>query len=126
MNGVKSDKANLITDVPNKTLHKRDGEGFIFPDGVSPASFQGWRRQESGDGRDLQDIALIEIANAMRDLCSRVHGMKEAELFRQVSLAFGRARVGGVAAARLASALELGQKSGFLGVDDDLIVARVQ
>jgi hypothetical protein len=123
MTGVKSEKAALIAKIPDKSVHKRDSEGFIFPHGVSPAEFSTWKRQDSGAGRDLQDISLVELANAMRDLCARVHGMPQAELFRQVSLAFGRARVGSVADARLSSALSLGLELGFLRDQDDLIEA---
>jgi Protein of unknown function (DUF4011)/AAA domain/REase_MTES_1575 len=123
LNGVKSEKAFQIAKLPEVSVHKRDREGFIFPSGVSPDEFTTWKRQESGQGRDLQDISLNELANAMRDLCARVHGMPQAELFRQVSLAFGRARVGAVADARLSSALALGLKLGFLRDQDDLIEA---
>lgn len=123
LNGVKSEKASAINQIPSKTTHKRDKEGFIYPESMSPNEFLTWKRQESGEGRDLQDIALSEIANSMRDLCARVHGIEEAELFRQVSLAFGRARVGSVAAERLASALALGRAAGALAVEDGLVVA---
>jgi hypothetical protein len=123
MNGVKSEKASLIAKLPDKAVHKRDTEGFIFPNGVAPDEFTTWKRQESGEGRDLQDISLSELANAMRDLCARVHGMPQAELFRQVSLAFGRSRVGAVADARLSSALALGLELGFLREQDELIEA---
>jgi hypothetical protein len=123
LNNVKSEKAAAIVKIPDSFIHIRDEEGFIFPRDVSPANFTSWKRQENGSGRDLQDISLKEILNAMRDLCARVHGMAEAELFRQVSLAFGRSRVGAVAESRLASALNLGLDNDVLQRQEDLITA---
>jgi hypothetical protein len=123
MNGVKSDKAFLIAKAPDKSIHPRDDEGFIYPRDSRPTEFTAWKRQGNGEGRDLQDVSVYELSNAMRDLCARVHGVSEFDLIRQVSLAYGRARVGAIADARLTKALALGLDRGILRRNDELIEA---
>lgn len=121
LNGVRKDKADAIASIPNASIHSRDSEEFIYPYGVKPDDWKTWKRQDSGTGRDLQDISLFEISNAMRDLCARVHGLEKSELFRQTSLAFGRSRVGAIADARLDLALALGLQRAILNETDGLI-----
>jgi superfamily I DNA and/or RNA helicase len=122
LTGVKSEKAAAIPLIPVRQTHQRDTEGFMFPADLAIGSYGAWSRQEIGEGRDLEDISLTEIVNAMRDLCARVHGMSEAELFKQVSLAFGRLRLGSNASSRLGKALAHGLKSGALKLEEDLVL----
>lgn len=122
LNGVKSEKAALLQAIPKKQTNPRDKEGFLFAGDGELERPTGWYKQATGEGRDLDDISLTEIIWAMRDLCLRVHGMSETELFKQTSLAFGRLRLGANASQRLAKALELGVKSGSLKLEDDLVL----
>jgi len=123
LTSVKSEKAATINALPLANVNSRDSEGFLYPDWVKPDQFTTWSRQDVGEGRDLQDISLHEISNCMRDLCARVHGMAEAELFKQTSLAFGFLRVGANANDRLSKALELGYSRSILVSDAGLVLA---
>lgn len=123
LTSVKSEKAAAINSIPPTAKYARDGEGFVFPEGVKPNDYRDWRRQETAEGRELADISLIEIANVMRDLCQLTHGMNEADLFRQTYMALGRTKLGAVAAARMAEALKVGYKAGLLDEDEDLVIA---
>ena len=123
LSSVKSEKAAAINSIPPTAKFARDAEGFIYPSGVKPNDFQDWKRQEIGTGRDIGDISLIEIANAMHDLCQLTHGLNNDDLFRQTNLAFGRSRIGSTVSARLEQALALALKLGILAKDDDQFVS---
>lgn len=123
LSSVKSEKSAAINSIPASTKFARDGEGFIYPVGIKPHDYPDWKRQENGRGRDIGDIALIEIVRAMQDLCKLTHGLNRDELFRQTNLAFGRSRIGSTVASRLEKALALAIKLGALSEEDGLYVS---
>jgi hypothetical protein len=103
---VKGDKATKILTAIPRSRFTRDSEGFIFPDGIGIGGVTTWRRKDTGNPRDIGLISLTELGNAMRDLCSRTHGLEHEELMRQTMMAFGQKTLGAVIRKRLELAIE--------------------
>jgi hypothetical protein len=99
-------------------------DGYLWPEGVSPESWTGFRRQMSSTDRPLDHIAPEEIANAMAALCRASAGMRRDELLTQTAAVFGYKRrtqtVTPVLEAAVAFAIERGrlveQPNGLLTV----------
>jgi hypothetical protein len=99
-------------------------DGYLWPDGVDPASWAGFRRQMSSTDRALEHVAAQELANAMAALCRAGAGMRRDELLTQTAAVFGYKRrtptVTPLLEAGVAWALEHGrlteQPSGLLTV----------
>src|SRR4051794_8220875 len=97
---------------------------YLWPEGVSGESFDGFRRQASSTDRPLEHVAPEEIGNAMAALCRAGAGMMADELFTQTAAVFGHKRrtaaVTPVLEAALKQALHRGrlveQPSGLLTV----------
>jgi len=102
---VRSERASEIIRIVPVNSFQRDAEGFIFPEGKTVATFTWWKRRTSGEPRDLRQVSLTEIGNAMVDLCARTHGMQEEELLRQAGLAFGHKTLSSVVRSRTEKAL---------------------
>jgi hypothetical protein len=67
-------------------------DDYLWPEGVDPASWTGFRRQMSSTDRPLDHIAPEEIANAMAALCRASAGMRRDELLTQAAAVFGYKR----------------------------------
>ena len=55
-------------------------DGYLWPEGVSPESWTGFRRQVSSTDRAIEHVAPEEIGNAMAALCRASAGMMADEL----------------------------------------------
>jgi hypothetical protein len=86
---VQTARAAEILAVIPRSKFQRDSEGFLFPAGLTTATYTSWKRKNIGELRDVAMISLTELGNAMRDLCDRTHGMEHEELMRQTMFAFG-------------------------------------
>jgi hypothetical protein len=99
-------------------------DGYLWPEGVDPATWTGFRRQMSSTDRALEQVAPEEIGNAMAALCRAGAGMRRDELLTQTAAVFGYKRraasVTPVLEAALKIALDRGrlteQPSGLLTV----------
>ena len=67
-------------------------DGYLWPEGVDPASWTGFRRQMSSTDRPLEHVAPEEITNAMAALCRAGAGMMREELLTQTAAVFGYKR----------------------------------
>ena len=116
---VRSERASeIVRVVPINAFH-RDSEGFIFPEGKTVATFTGWKRKTTGEPRDLRQISLTEMGNAMVDLCRRTHGLQREELLRQTGLAFGHKVLSSVVRDRTERALEFALTRNLLVLNGD-------
>ncbi|MFQ1003897.1 DUF3320 domain-containing protein [Modestobacter sp. SSW1-42] len=68
------------------------GSEFLWPAGVDPATWTGFRRQGGFDERPLEHVAPEEIGNAMVALCRASAGMTRDELFARTLAVFGHPR----------------------------------
>lgn len=123
LTGVKSARAEeILASIPS-SIHKRDSEGFIYPKDTDPDKYTLWAKQNPGVGRNLQDISLVEISNAMVTICAKTAGMESAELAKQTSLAFGAGKLSKIADKRMFDAEKVGIKRGVLVNHDGIVMA---
>jgi hypothetical protein len=67
-------------------------DDYLWPEGVDPAEWTGFRRQVSSTDRPIDHVAPAEIANAMAALCRASAGMRSEELLTQTAAVFGYKR----------------------------------
>jgi hypothetical protein len=67
-------------------------DDYLWPEGVDPAAWTGFRRQQSSTDRPIDHVAPEEISNAMAALCRASAGMRRQELLTQTAAVFGYKR----------------------------------
>jgi hypothetical protein len=67
-------------------------DDYLWPEGVPPESWTGFRRQMSSTDRPLEHVAPEEMANAMAALVRAGAGMRRDELLTQTAAVFGYKR----------------------------------
>ncbi len=98
---TESRKATLLSLLPPSAV---EGD-HLWPEGVTPESFEGFRRQVSSTDRPIDHVAPEEIANAMAALCRAAAGMGRGELLTQTAGVFGHKRRSAAVTAVLEKAL---------------------
>jgi hypothetical protein len=93
---------------------RRDGEGFYWPVGVEPEQWRIVRQPPHGVSRQLDQISLIEIGNAMIVVAEQTGGIDEGGLKREALNLLGSRRVTEGVGARLEDALTHAFKRGVL------------
>jgi hypothetical protein len=89
---VSAKRSEEMLAVPLGTI-TRDRDGFLFIADSGPGTHSTWRSSSPGSGREIADISLTEIGNAMRDIARVGLGMSEDELSRVTAQAFGISRI---------------------------------
>ncbi len=103
-------KAALLALLPPSAVV----DGYLWPEGVSPESYDGFRRQVSSTDRPLEHVSPEEIGNAMVALCRAGAGMRRDEVLTQTATLFGYKRRAGAATPALEAALALALHRGRL------------
>ncbi|MBC7593528.1 MAG: DUF3320 domain-containing protein [Kineosporiaceae bacterium] len=111
MQRVVTKRVEDILSVPMPLL-SRDEEGFLFLAASGPDDHLTWQRSEPGAGRDIGEISLTELANAMRDVCKIGLGMNREDLIRVAAQAFGVSRVTVGIRSRMEQAIGNGTRRG--------------
>lgn len=104
--------------------HQSDDEGFIFPRGVNPSEYLQWLPDPKNSARSASDIALIEIANAMTDICRVSQGFDPEKLIAETAKAFGISRMSSAIKERFAEARTLAISLGKMHQDGDYLKSR--
>jgi len=81
-------KTALLSTLPPSAVV----DDYLWPEGVSPESWTGFRRQVSSTDRPIDHVPAEEIANAMAALCRASAGMRRDELLTQAAAVFGYKR----------------------------------
>ncbi len=89
-------------------------DGYLWPEGVSPDTYAGFRRQASSTDRPIDHVAPEEIGNAMAALCRASAGMRADELLTQTAAIFGYKRRTAAVTPALEAALKLALHRGRL------------
>jgi hypothetical protein len=90
-----------------------DGD-FLWPEGMTAESYEGFRRQVAATDRALEHVAPDEIGNAMASLCRASAGMEREELLTAAAAVFGVKRRTAAATPLLEKALALALQRGKL------------
>ncbi|MFC0429797.1 DUF3320 domain-containing protein [Kutzneria buriramensis] len=110
---VESRRATILRHVPDD-LAVDSLEPVVWPKGLDPDTWEGYRRTLAAVQRPLDHVPLREIANAVVAKVRGAAGMGLGELRREVLAVFGGRRVTAGVAARLDAAVELAVASGRL------------
>ena len=119
---VVTSRVTAINEIPFPS-QERDDEGFLFPYGKTPLTFELWRRGTEASLRKIQDISISEISNAMKAICEVAHGVRPEQLNKEVSRLFGVTKVSATVNQRLDIALRFGLANGRLVKNGDYIQA---
>ncbi|TQN42178.1 AAA domain-containing protein [Blastococcus colisei] len=82
-------------------------DDYLWPEGLSPDTFTGFRRQTASTDRPIDHVAPEEIGNAMGALCRASAGMMADELLTQTAAIFGYKRRTPAVTPALEAALKL-------------------
>lgn len=96
----------ILTQLSAAYLRSVD-PSFVWPMGIEPRSWHVVRTSEPGEGRALDHVSLVEIANAMAVVAQLSGGIGETEIKREALSLFGGKRLTEQISARLDQALEL-------------------
>ena len=99
------------------------GAEFIWPRGLDPEAWRGFRRSVDSRSRPVLDVAPQEVLNAMCAIASVTRGMAQHELEREALAVFGVSRRGVKVADLMERVIDMGLSSGRLVRRDDFIVA---
>ena len=105
--------ASILKCVPAE-LQRSSEEPFYWPTTIDPSGWRGARRSSEGESRQLDHVALVEIANAMRLVTEAAAGMEDSELKRDSLALFGGRRITEAIGTRLDAAITFGLQSGRL------------
>jgi hypothetical protein len=89
-------------------------DDYLWPEGVDPDTFDGFRRQTASTDRPIEHVAPEEIGNAMAALCRASAGMMAEELLTQTATVFGYKRRTPAVTPALETALKLALHRGRL------------
>ena len=110
---VEARKRSIQRLVPAEYFRSADPE-FYWPVDVLPESWKLVRVPQSGASRQIEDVSLVEIGNAMVIVAQQSGGAPADELKREAMKMFGITRMGQKIAPRLDEALQRALTLGLL------------
>ncbi|MCS5713515.1 DUF4011 domain-containing protein [Herbiconiux sp. CPCC 205716] len=108
LNKVAQSRATAILRHVPAEMTTHSTEPFAWPTDVDPTTWRGARSSQQRDGRSLDHVSLIEIANAMSIVAEASAGLAEPDLKREALAVFGGRRMTEAIRTRLDAALDLG------------------
>lgn len=120
---VRQDRVDaILAALPASAVPDRS-DPFAWPPGRDPKSWRGFRAAAPGEQRDLDEVSLVEIGNAMAAVTAEAHGMSTSDLASETVAVFGGRRRTASITARLDAARQRALADGRLAADGDLITA---
>ncbi|GAA1383706.1 DUF3320 domain-containing protein [Pseudonocardia kongjuensis] len=116
-----SRREQILAHLPRELRTDR-AEPVVWPAGIDPGTWTGYRPAGESPSRRVEEIPLRELGNAMAALVVAGAGMARPELHRETLRVFGLLRRTPAAVERLDAALELARRTGRLDVGPDDIV----
>ncbi|KQM81280.1 DUF4011 domain-containing protein [Agromyces sp. Leaf222] len=115
LNRVARDRITAIRRVVPDEFRRRDGEStFYWPAAMDVGTWLQVRLPESGSSRAIDEVPLVEIANAMRIASAAAGGMNPDEVKREALGMFGGKRMTASVEARLDDGLAYALETGRL------------
>jgi hypothetical protein len=115
-------RAAILACLPPQ-VRDTPGDPFLWPEGIDPATWTGFRRTGPTDDRPLDHVCPDEIGNAMAALCVAGAGVDRDQLLQQTLLVFGFRRRTPAQVALVEAALSQAVGAGRLQIDGSLVVA---
>ncbi|MEQ3554639.1 DUF3320 domain-containing protein [Pseudonocardia nematodicida] len=119
---VNESRRSQILDQLPRGLPRDPDEPVVFPAGLDPAAWTGYRPAGESSPRRFEDVPLREIGNAMAALVVAGAGMERGELHSETLRVFGLLRRTPAAVERLDAALALAETAGRLRTDGTDVV----
>ncbi|MFJ2509341.1 DUF4011 domain-containing protein [Arthrobacter citreus] len=105
INMHKQRAASVLKLINREKLHV-DNDEFVWPTSLAPTTWLGFRYCDESAARKIEQISLVEIGNAMAELCRNSAGLEPEDLRKQVVRVFGIRRRTTNIRQRLDAALE--------------------
>ena len=124
LNKVNGQRAASVLKLIDRKKFHVDREAFVWPASLDPKIWDGYREADETEPRKIEHVSLVEIGNAMTDLCRDAAGLEPEELKKQAVRVFGGKRVTAGIGQRLDVALEAALDNGKLALDrNGLLIA---
>lgn len=113
---VRADRVAAIHALLPRTLPTTTSKigRFVWPEGVDPTTWRGFRRNDGEMARKLTEMAPEEVLNAMRTYLQAGTAVGRSELLDVVSKLFGHERMTAPVRDRLDTVLGIGLRSGAI------------
>jgi len=121
---VETRRALIIPAIPQDMVHSTVLGDFVFPEGVEPHEYTGFRVAGPGERRELADIAPHEILNAMKDVAVTGHGAVAEEVLKETARLFGYSRLAAPVREVLFKVLDIAKTAGLVEEIDGRVFAR--
>ncbi|MBO0907787.1 DUF4011 domain-containing protein [Arthrobacter sunyaminii] len=122
LNKVSGSRAASVVKLVDRKKFHVDRDGFVWPTSLDPATWLGYRENDESEVRKIEHVSLVEIGNAMVDLCRDAAGLEPEELKKQTIRVFGGKRVTAGIGQRLEAALSTALDAGKLGLGGNGLV----
>lgn len=90
---MNSQRAGSVVRVIDKQKYLVDEDALVWPVGMDPETWRGYRENEPEVDRKIEHVSKVEIANAMVAICREAHGIEWVDLKRLTIPTFGGKRV---------------------------------
>ncbi|WP_368496873.1 DUF4011 domain-containing protein [Herbiconiux sp. A18JL235] len=114
LNKVAQSRATAILHFVPAEMKARSTEPFAWPTELDPSTWRRARATQQGDVRALDQVPLVEIANAMSIVSEASAGLAEPDLKREALSIFGGKRMTDAISARLDAGLTWGLENARL------------
>jgi hypothetical protein len=104
----------ILQAVPAELVRRSELGEFVWPSGVDPDTWRGYRTTPEDVERPLSDVAPEEIINAMAAVAAERVCTDDEELFRATLALFGQRRLTGPTTARLEPCLDFALRASRL------------
>ena len=110
---VTSQRAGSILRLIDQNTFHIDHESFVWPNNLDPTTWMKYRTTVGQEEpRKINHVSLVEIGNAMADICRQAAGLETDELKKQTARIFGRKVVTELMSHRLEEALSAALRAG--------------
>ncbi|WP_062377042.1 DUF4011 domain-containing protein [Demequina pelophila] len=113
----------ILAALPRERRERTPLGTFVWPEGVTPESYAGFRPTPDGVDRPLDEVSPHELANAMASVARSAHGIEAEELMRETARVFDFSRLTARVRGRLEGVLAWATAEGRLAVEEGLVIA---
>ena len=116
LNKVNGQRSASVLKLIDRKKFQVDRDGFVWPTSLVPETWTDYREADESEPRKIEHVSLVEIGNAMAELCRDAAGLAPEDLKKQTIRVFGGKRVTEGIGQRLDEALIAALDSRKLGI----------